>query len=197
MLFNPPISGKTAITSTKPIAVQNMLGSSSNSSSAESLQWILPLNGQPASMMLADPRLKDNLRSLLPHAHLSWDRHPLFEVVPALIRVDTTPIKIQDDRYVTVSGSSPALWTSRSILWFDLNEKKPLCIFVYIQNITTDSKNTDSSVHLDVYTTLNASEPLPGALLAEIAAYIRSLGSNVTTQGNIHFAGGSDRPLRW
>lgn len=162
-----------------------------------SLDWLLQLNGQPANMALNDPRFKKDLQSFLPHTHLAWDKRPLSEVVPALMQVNQRSIQVRDERFVTISGSSPALWTSRSILWFDVARNRSLCIFTYIDNIPSPSKRTDSTVHLDAYTTLGVDDPIPGAFIAELADYIRSLGATINVAATMHFSDGKEQALHF
>ncbi len=195
MLLKPLALGMIAALSTQPVAAQHTTGSALESPRAASLEWLLQLNGQPANTMLTDSRLKRDLQVFLPHTHLPWDRHPLYEVVPGLMRVDQSSIRVQDDRFLTVSGSSPALWTSRSILWFDVNRARPLCIFTYVQNLPAASKRTEGTAQLDAYTTLSVNDAIPGAFIAEIARYVRSLGPNVKLLASIHFSDGTEQHL--
>jgi hypothetical protein len=197
MLLKPVIMGMIAVIGAVPVFAQHTTGSALKSPQDPPLQWLLQLNGYPANTMLTDPRFKRDLQVLLPHTHVPWDRHPLSELAPALMQVDQSPIRVQDDRFVTVSGSSPGLWTSRSMLWFDVNHTRPLGIFTYAQNLPAASNRTGTAVQLDAYTTLSAQDAIPGAFIAQIAEYVRSLGSNVKVVSNIHFSDGTKQPLHF
>jgi hypothetical protein len=197
MVFKPITLGMVAVLSIDPVPAQYTTISTLESPRAATVEWLLKLNGQPANTMLTDPRFKGDLQVLLPHTHLGWDNHPLSEVVPALMRVDQSPIRVLDERFVTVSGSSPALWTSRSILWFDVNRERPLCIFTYVQNAPVASKRTQGAVQLDAYTTLSVNDAIPGAFIADIAGYVRSLGPDVKVLASVHFSDGTEQPLHF
>jgi len=158
--------------------------------------WMLQYDHAPSGKFLADPRLRPVLQHLLPGARFAWDKRPLAALIPSLMAADQSTVTIQDNRFVTLSGTSPGLWTARSVLWFDTNPAGPICIFAYIQNDSPASAAAGTSPEADIYTAFESFDNLPTQFVSFLTNYLSHLNPGTSLTASVHLSDGSSRPLK-
>jgi hypothetical protein len=162
----------------------NLLGQAGTSKPAATLDtsWVRdfasPSQGSQKgreNQLNGDPRFRELLRSSLPQHQFFWRDHGRLTSLPELVQIFMGvpgDVLLDQNRYVTIDGCVPHACSVRGMLWIDTApSKQPSLIFVATSAFRPGPGETESLVHLWLYSSTPLWQKLPPQFLSSLTQW--------------------------
>lgn len=94
-----------------------------NTIPSDQLSFLKDYEGRPAKELLKDKRFRSLIKMLIPLSEYHYGRDmPLSEANSLIMGGSRLPVRIRDNRYVTVASDSGPYRNGRGMLWFDIKD---------------------------------------------------------------------------
>jgi hypothetical protein len=176
------------------VALSSILQEPADSAeTSTSTQWLLSYKreGEGYEFFQKNYRLRALLRDGLPHYGVPWYRSSQSNLTlpdGAFHAISALPgsVTVEDNRFVTITGTMPREAPFKGLLWCDTAAEQPTLIFVFMQE---GQGRAEGSASLDIYTNRDDPDsPPPSELISSIQAWLKESKITTVTRATVHDA---------